>query len=600
MINFFVVVIIIALIPVIIGSGMFLYRRYKLLWDFIWKIKATQEEIKIILENIKAIQQETQVAQQEIKVSQQATQVTQQATQVTQQATQVTLEKIQVTQQENQVTQQAIQLTQQENQVTQQAIQLTQQENQVTQQTIQLTQQDIQEKLQVAQDNIFRLILQINNVQRAYAPVVNYVDNLRRKEIRRDNLGGQALLSYKERSVLFLHNSYYHFYYLAEALRRRGWDAVSVSYEDPINGPNVNYYHGEDINLFSPDPVKFRHNIEEFFEEAKRRFSLLHFAGDGLMSFFPENWWGKEHPEDIIEWRRLGKKVAYTISGCNSAVAQSTVAEWSVMDEGTIVCDTCIWQNRPDVCNDSRNLAWGKKVDTYCDLIFGETVPALDYLDSPKSIFEPVTMCLDPGVWYPELPIPDQFKIARNEEELLVYHAVGNYDSRTRENGRNIKGTPAVIDAIEQLKAEGFPVRLIFVTGLKNIEVRYIQAQADVIVDQLNYGRYGATAREGMMLGKPVICYINKYEKKPNHKLSCFDDIPLVSASEKTVYEAIKNLLLDQEKRLILGRKSREYALKWHSPDACAERYEQIYDNLMSGQKVSAIAANRELKLGSF
>lgn len=56
--------------------------------------------------------------------------------------------------------------------------------------------------------------------------------------------------SEKGRNVVFLHNSYYHFYYLAQALRRRGWDALTVSLEDP-NGPHANYYHGEDVNLFS-------------------------------------------------------------------------------------------------------------------------------------------------------------------------------------------------------------------------------------------------------------------------------------------------------------------------------------------------------------
>lgn len=35
--------------------------------------------------------------------------------------------------------------------------------------------------------------------------------------------------SSNKRSVVFLHNSYYHFYYLAQALRRRGWDAVTVT-----------------------------------------------------------------------------------------------------------------------------------------------------------------------------------------------------------------------------------------------------------------------------------------------------------------------------------------------------------------------------------
>ena len=64
------------------------------------------------------------------------------------------------------------------------------------------------------------------------------------------------------RSVLFLRNSYYHFYYLAEALRRRGWDALTVSTDDP-EGPHANYYHGEDVNLWDADPKRFRTNIED-------------------------------------------------------------------------------------------------------------------------------------------------------------------------------------------------------------------------------------------------------------------------------------------------------------------------------------------------
>ncbi len=415
---------------------------------------------------------------------------------------------------------------------------------------------------------------------------LNYLklsEKIHRQELRLKKIVSSTSVTDKERSVVFLHNSYYHFYYLAKALRKRGWDAISVSYEDPINGANVNYYHGEDINLFSPNPEELHENIEDFFDQAKERFALMHFAGDGLLSFFPENY-VKEHPEDIIEWRSLGKKVAYTVSGCNSGVAQSTVMQWSAMDDGKIVCDTCMWQNIPDVCNDKKNLDWGIKVDKYCDLIFGEAVPSLDYMDSHKAILEPLTMCLEPKVWCPELPVPEHFKIAKNEEEILIYHAVGNYELRTQGDGRNIKGTPAVFKAIERLKSEGIPVRLIFVTGMKNIDVRYIQVQADVIVDQLNYGRYGATSREGMMLGKPVICYINKYEKKPNYKLSCLDELPLISAGEETVYEVLKELVLDPDKRHKIGKQSREYALKWHSPDACAERYEEIYDRLIYNQ----------------
>jgi hypothetical protein len=385
--------------------------------------------------------------------------------------------------------------------------------------------------------------------------------------------------SLNRRSVVFLHHSYYHFFYLARALRKRGWDALTVSLEDP-NGPNAAFFHGEDLNLYSPNDQLSLAKLRSFFTQAKRRFHLLHFAGDGCMSFFPANFM-LDDPPDIVEWRSLGKRVAHTVSGCNSGTAQSSVARWSSLMGSVNVCEKCIWQSRPDVCHDEKNLAWGQKLAKYCDLTFSETIPALDYMQSSsKVIREPVTTALDPVVWNPRLDIPPEHRIERKGGELLVYHAFGNYNARSNE-GHNIKGTPAVKAAIDRLQAEGFPVRLIFVTGMKNLDVRYVQAQVDVIIDQLNYGRYGATAREGMMLGKPVICYINPHELRREDELQCLKDVPLVSASESNVYDVLKDLLLNPGKRRSIGMASRAYAMKWHSADACAERYERIYDGLM-------------------
>jgi hypothetical protein len=383
------------------------------------------------------------------------------------------------------------------------------------------------------------------------------------------------------RSVLFLHNSYYHFYYLAQALRRRGWDALTVSLEDP-HGPHANFYHGEDLNLYHPSYAVMQRRLFRFFYEAARRFRLLHFAGDGSMSFFPD-YFPHDDPPDIVEWRALGNKVAYTISGCSSATAQSSVARWSALD-GQVLCDKCPWQHRPDICCDARNLAWGRKVRKYCDLVCAETLPALDFVTGPNVIREPLTMCLDPEVWRPDLPIPAEHVVPRAPGELLVYHAFGNFHLRGT-SGRNIKGSPAISAAVERLQAEGLPVRLVFCTDRKNTEVRYYQLQADVVVDQLNAGRYGANARESMMLARPTICYQNRHEWSPQDRLACLDEVPLVSATEQTVYDELKRLLLNAELRAELGRRGRAYALKWHSAEACAERYEQVYDALLTGAR---------------
>jgi len=406
------------------------------------------------------------------------------------------------------------------------------------------------------------------------------VELLIRKTVRESGPASGSLAPFRERSVVFLHNSYYHFHYLSKALRARGWDAVTVSMEDPAS-PNSRFYHGADINLYSPDPEQFRRRLNTFFTFAKQRYSMMHFYGEHTMGFFPENF-DMDKPADIIEWKNLGKKVAYSISGCLSCTAQSSFADWSARDGGQACCDKCQYP-RPEICSDEKNLRWGKKVDEYCDLIFAETHPALDYLRGPKVVREPVTSCLDTEFWRPNLPIPAGHVVDRSPGEILVYHGVANHDSRTSSTGDNIKGTKAIMEAVERLNREGLKVRLLFATNAKNSEVRYLQAQADIIADQLNIGRYGATAREGMMLGKPVICYINRTELSDEDRLFSLREAPLVSARENTIYAALKELAMNREKRVAIGEASRRYAVKWHGAEGCAERYEKIYDNLMTG-----------------
>lgn len=383
------------------------------------------------------------------------------------------------------------------------------------------------------------------------------------------------------RSVVFIENSYYHFYYLARALRKRGWDAQVISFNNPV-GQWANYYHGYDLNLYHPDQGIDAIQREAFFEVALSRFKLAHFCSDTIIAFKAANYRNPDPPE-LQEWISHGNYLACSIAGCNSCGSKATVRDWSLLG-GKSVCSCCPWDDRPDICTPEATLMNGQRAVKYCSFIAGEMNPALDYLNHPKAIMEPpFTFCLDTELWHPELSIPDEFKIQRSAEEVLVYHGVGEYKLRTK-NSVNIKGTHAVMEAVDRLKAEGHQVRLIFATGIRNLDVRYLQSQCDIIVDQLNYGRYGSQAREGMMLGKPVICYINKHEVAGAAPLNILDECPIQSASENTVYDVLKELVPDRSKREEIGRVSRAYAVKWHSPDACAERYEKVYDAMLAGE----------------
>ena len=380
------------------------------------------------------------------------------------------------------------------------------------------------------------------------------------------------------RSVVFIEQSYYHFYYLARALRARGWDAQLACFHNP-SSKWTRYFHGQDILLWSDDPESHRLMREEFFNLAIGRFQMAHFSGDDLLSMRSPDQTTASRP-DLDEWRAHGKFVGFTISGCNTGVSKQTVGDWS-RHGGSNVCETCVWDDRPDVCAPEKSLNFGKMLETHCSLVCGEAVPRLDYMNLPCVISEPLTMCLDEHFWSPDLQVPERFRIDNPAGEILIYHGMGEKDSRS-DGRKNIKGTHAITLAVERLREEGHPVRFVFATGMSNRDVRFMQVQADIIVDQLNYGRYGAQAREGMMLAKPVICYINKHEVI-GEPLSLWNECPLVSASEQTVYEELKRLVMDAGLRRDIGHASRAYAMKWHSPTQCARRYEMVYDELLRG-----------------
>lgn len=387
------------------------------------------------------------------------------------------------------------------------------------------------------------------------------------------------------KSALLLHNNYYHYNCLAAGLRNRDWDVLTVSVEAPDSAQRQ-FYHGEDVNLFDPDPAIMRQRTREFFQSVPERYGSLHFYGQGLCSFFPSSFENIERPRlipwDFLELRRHRMVIGYMPSGCLDGGLQS-----SIRRQTGNVCGHCVWETRPEVCNDVKNLAWNGKLSLLCDWVGLEGDHATPERIGPKTVYGPIVTALDPERWHPEIDIPDAMRIDRAPGEILIYHAVGNYAAR-RDAGRDIKGTGAVLAAIDRLKAEGLPVRLIFAHDVPSTHVRFLQVQADIVVDQLNYGRYGANAREALMLGKPTICHLNPAQAFPLPPLRPILETPLVNSDETSIAETLRALVLAPERCLELGRRGRAFAVAWHGQDAAAERYERVVERIRAGLPAEA------------
>ncbi len=381
--------------------------------------------------------------------------------------------------------------------------------------------------------------------------------------------------------VLYVGQCYYNTWYLSRGLRKLGWKADLLNI-DPVQTDQI-YYHGQDFKFrYGTGINALGHLI--FFAKALRNYDLFHFTGtwnlrfvsdfDNLLkSILPERW-------DIKLLRKLGKKIAYTNVGCLDGVSQSSFRTW--LPEP--VCDICPWRDLPEVCSDERNLAWGKLRNSLADYQMTLGGNRKDYNDDPRVHEVPQFYCLDQNIWNPELLIPSNYLLPIPQDTVKIYHSLGNFESRTEATtNRNIKSTHIYVPLIERLKAEGHKVELIFFHDVPNKQLRYYQAQADIVVDMLTYGWFGANVREAMMLGKPAICFLRPewLESMRREIPEYVDELPVISATPQTIYDVLKDLIEHPEKRREIGRRSREFAVKWHSSEAGARRVAEIYSSLL-------------------
>lgn len=385
---------------------------------------------------------------------------------------------------------------------------------------------------------------------------------------------------YKGR-VLYVGQSYYHCWYLSRELRKLGWKADVLNW-DPTER-NTIYYHGEDFHFHYRGLGDLFRQFSFFFESIFS-YDIFHFSNAHCMRFgrYIHYLFAKLFSEysEIRFLKKLGKKIVYSNNGCLDGVSQSSFDSWGTEP----VCSICFWRDMPEVCSDKKNLAWGKIRNELADYQVTIGGNRKDYNDDPRVHDVPEFYCLDHNFWKPDLLIPTNYRLPFSEDTVKIYHSVGNFEMRTNvKNDVNIKCTHIYLDLIKRLKSEGHKVELIFLHNISNKEIRYYQVQADIVVDMLTYGWFGANVRETMMLGKPCVCFLRPewLQSMRKEMPEYVDCLPIVNATMETIYDVLKDLIEHPEKRKEIGRRSREFSIKWHSAEAAARRFDHIYSELL-------------------
>ncbi len=139
-------------------------------------------------------------------------------------------------------------------------------------------------------------------------------------------------------------------------------------------------------------------------------------------------------------------------------------------------------------------------------------------------------------------------------------------------SSKGVKGTAAIMNALERLRSEGLRFELRLLHGVSNQEVIAALTEADVAIEQLHISLHGRFGVEAMATGCALAtCNRTEYEPIPPNR-------PVWHIDPETVYEQLKQLLSDRELRVRLAREGRPYVEKYHDHVVVARRIIECLD----------------------
>ena len=150
-------------------------------------------------------------------------------------------------------------------------------------------------------------------------------------------------------------------------------------------------------------------------------------------------------------------------------------------------------------------------------------------------------------------------------------------------NHSHIKGTQFLIEACNELRAEGLPIELIIKQKIPNQEIKELMRDADIVASAFLTGYYELFAIEGMSMGKPVLNYWRPDLKAIYSNYSFASECPILDTSVETIKDNIKKLAADPSLRARLGEAGRRYVEKYHSHEAIGQTLDKVVRQVWHG-----------------
>ena len=381
--------------------------------------------------------------------------------------------------------------------------------------------------------------------------------------------------------VLHVHHALYVPTLLSRGMRALGAVADTLHFDPTPKSRDLTW--SSDFEL----PTSWRSLPRQlyFLFRAARRYDVFHFWARPYIVPAAYTVLQRHRPFDLAYLRRRGRRIVFQSDGCYTMIRPST---WK-RDVDPRVCFVCQTTQGETYgfCSNAHTERLAGAMSEAADLIVG-TAMNLDFESGAAYVFSPVDLTR----WHPGLEVPPEFRYARQDpESVLVYHGVGSHVIGGR---GNIKGTSWIRDAVATLRAEGHKVELMHIENVPHGAVRYYQAQADVVVDQLLVGGGGQNARECLALGKPVLTRVfGRQHAAMDPAAAPFPRAPFVETDVEQLLTDLRRFVVDGELRARVGAESAAFARAVLSPEAAARRYLEHYRQLFTPRPSAAPRSSR-------
>jgi hypothetical protein len=368
---------------------------------------------------------------------------------------------------------------------------------------------------------------------------------------------------YRGRTLRVLHGTYEiagQGMMLARALREVGVDADALAYRIDWDGRRPDLI--VELDRHRTGVGRLTAMAGAFLRWAGR-YDLFHFHFG--TSFF---YVAPREREQLIRghWdlpllKAMGKRIAFHFHGCEIRNKEHMLANHSLA-----TCTEC-----DPFCRPWHQRWLREQMARHADVTFFSTLDLAESVPGGRHL--PLAMDVAPWVRAAEVnPLPHHDRRDGVNGPVVIAHAPTN---------RLIKGTRHVEAAIATLRAEGLNVELRLIERRPWDTMPEFLSGCDILVDQVMMGWYGLLAMEGMAEGRAVVAHLRA--DFADRLQGC----PVVDATPATLTDALRRLVRDPARRVVLGAAGRRYVTQAHDLPVVGTRllaeYRRVLDRNPAG-----------------